>query len=326
MNKVIRIASRESLLAVRQAEIVMESVKEVNPGIEFELVKIKTTGDRIQDRDLDEIGGKGLFIKELEQALFNGDVDIAVHSYKDMPYEETEGLPVVALSVREAPYDALVLPAGAVAPDRSGAAAPDRSGAAAPDRRGAAAPDRSGAAAPDMSKPVGSSSLRRTIQWAMLYDGFEVKAIRGNVLTRIRKLDEGEYGALILAQAGLNRLSLQHRISRVFTIAEMIPSGSQGILAVQGREGEGYSYLDCFHSIESEIVSRAERQYLKTLGGGCSAPVAVYGELHNNELLLTGMYVDSLGNAVKGNKIGYADKAEALGEALAKELKARSGN
>ena len=288
MSKLIRIGSRDSVLAVRQAEIVMESVKGARPDIEFELVKLKTTGDKILDRRLDEIGGKGLFIKELEQALIDGSIDIAVHSYKDMPYEETAGLPIVALSEREAPYDALVLPKGVSELDNS--------------------------------KPVGSSSLRRTIQFSRLYDGFDVSPIRGNVHTRLSKLEAGEYSALILAEAGLNRLSLQNRISHVFTADEMIPSGSQGILAVQGRQGEDHSYLDVFHNRESEIVSKAERQYLKTLGGSCTSPVAVFGRLRNNELMLTGMYVDDNGNVETGTIAGTISEAELLGYALAKRL------
>ena len=287
MNKKIRIGSRDSVLAIKQAQMVMETV--ANPEIEFELVLIKTTGDKILDRNLDEIGGKGLFIKELEQALINGNIDIAVHSYKDMPYEETDGLPIVAVSQREAPFDVLVLPEGVTEMDKS--------------------------------KPVGSSSRRRSIQFSRLYDCFEIKAIRGNVLTRLSKLDNGEYSALILAQAGLNRLGLQNRISRVFTLEEMIPSGSQGIIAVQGRQGEDHSYLDRFHNRESEIVSKAERQYLKTLGSGCTSPVAVYGALMNKKLLLTGMYVDAFGKVETGNISGDAEIAESLGEKLATQLK-----
>jgi len=294
MNKKIRVGSRDSVLAIKQAQIVMEAVKETNPAVEFELVLIKTTGDTILDKSLDAIGGKGLFTKELEHALVNGHIDFAVHSYKDIPCEEKEGLPVVALSKRESPFDALVLPIGASAPDRL--------------------------------KPVGSCSLRRTIQFKKLYDGYEIQSIRGNVPTRLSKLDNGEYSALILAQAGLNRLGLQSRISRIFTADEMIPSCSQGILAVQGRKSEDYSYLNSFHNRESELVSKAERQYLKTLACGCSSPVAVYGQLHNNELLLTGMYVDTFGNITTGKISGDTDKAELLGETLAIRLKERSEN
>jgi hydroxymethylbilane synthase len=235
-----------------------------------------------------------LFVKELEQALANGDIDIAVHSYKDMPYEETDGLAVVALSRREAPFDALVLPEGA--------------------------------AGMDGEKPVGSSSLRRTIQFNRLFSGFEIKPIRGNIPTRLSKLDNGEYSALILAEAGLNRLSLQKRIYRVFTAEEMIPSASQGIIAVQGRRGESCAFLDSFHNRESEIISKAERQYLKTLGGGCASPAAVYGRLHNNQLLVTGMYAGASGNAEIGKIQGDANKAELLGETLAKQLIERYKN
>jgi len=292
MKKTIKVGSRDSALAIIQAQIVIDAVKEKNPNIDFEIATIKTTGDKILDKSLDTIGGKGLFIKELEAALADGSIDIAVHSYKDMPYQETEGLPVVALSEREAPFDALVLPNGI---DRL-----------------------------DNSKPVGCSSLRRTIQFARLYDGFEIRPVRGNVPTRLSKLDNGEYSALILAQAGLNRLSLQQRVSRIFTIDEMIPSASQGILAVQGREGENYAYLDAFHSRESETVSKAERQFLKTLGGGCSSPVAVYGQLQKCELLLIGMYVDVSGNVETGKISGDIDKPELLGETLAMRLKERA--
>jgi hydroxymethylbilane synthase len=291
--RTIKVGSRDSALAVIQAQMVIDAVKKKNPTINFEIVTIKTTGDKILDQSLDTVGGKGLFIKELESALADCAIDIAVHSYKDMPWQETEGLPVVALSEREAPFDALVLPQGV---DKL-----------------------------DNSKPVGCSSLRRTIQFARLYDGFKISPVRGNVPTRLSKLDNGEYSALILAQAGLNRLSLQRRVSRVFTVDEMIPSASQGILAVQGRAGENYAYLDAFHSRESEIVSKAERQFLTTLGGGCSAPVAVYGQLHNNELLLTGMYVDSGGNIATGKLSGDIDKPELLGETLAMRLRERAG-
>jgi hydroxymethylbilane synthase len=293
MTRTIRVGSRSGALAIAQAQIVINAVKKTNPSLDFEIVAIKTTGDKILDKPLDLVGGKGLFTKELEQALLDGNIDIAVHSFKDMPIEENDSLPIMALSERESPFDVLVLPKNA--------------------------------AKLDNSKPVGSSSLRRTIQFARLYSGFEIKAVRGNVPTRLQKLDSGEYSALILAQAGLNRLSLQNRISRVFTVDEMIPSASQGILAVQGRRGEDYSFLGGFHNRESETVSKAERRFLKTLGGGCSSPVAAYGQIHGNELLLTGMYVDACGNIETGKISGDKDKSEQLGETLALRLKEKAG-
>jgi hydroxymethylbilane synthase len=292
MKRTIRVGSRDSVLAIIQAQIVMKAIAETNPAIELELVTIKTTGDKLLNTNLDTVGGKGLFIKELEQALIDNNIDIAVHSYKDMPCEETDCLPVAALSKREAPFDAMVLPLGVTGFDNS--------------------------------KPVGSSSRRRTIQFARLFGGFEIRPVRGNVHTRLLKLDNGEYSALILAQAGLNRLSLQTRISRIFTVDEMIPSACQGILAVQGRQGEDHSYLESFHSRESEIVSKAERQFLKTLGGGCSSPAAVFGQLFNSELHLTGMYVDPSGRIEKGRISGSAESPELTGETLAGQLKAKA--
>jgi len=292
INRKIRVGSRDSALATIQARIVIDAVKKTNPDFDFEIVAIKTTGDKILDKSLDLVGGKGLFIKELEHALADGSIDIAVHSYKDMPFEETDCLPIVALSERESPFDVLVLPKGVTALDNS--------------------------------KPVGSSSLRRSVQFAKLHEGFEIKAVRGNVPTRLSKLDNGEYSALILAQAGLNRLSLQNRVSRIFTIDEMIPAASQGILAVQGRQGENYSFLDSFHNRESEVVSKAERRFLKTLGGNCSIPIAVYGQIHGNELLLTGMYVDADGNVKTGKINGNVDRSEQLGEELASSFDFRA--
>ncbi|MCL1913060.1 MAG: hydroxymethylbilane synthase [Eubacteriaceae bacterium] len=291
MKKHIRIGSRESQLAVVQANIAMAAISSKYPQITFELVTIKTTGDRILDKTLDAIGGKGLFIKEIEQALLDGAIDLAVHSYKDMPYEQTPGLPIVALSEREAPFDALVLPKGSSKLDKS--------------------------------KPVGSASIRRKVQFEQLYEGYSIAPVRGNVQTRLKKLDSGEFCALILAQAGLARLGLQDRISKVFTPEEMIPSGSQGILAVQGRSGEEHPYLDAFHSHSSQIVSLAERQFLTALSGGCSSPVAVYGQLNGDELLLSGMVVDADGSLAKAKVAGDSSRAQFLGDGLAKELAGR---
>ena len=288
MTKKVRVGSRDSALAIRQAKIVMDAIRACCPDIEPELMTFKTAGDKILDTSLDMVGGKGLFIKELEYALLSGSIDIAVHSYKDIPYEETDGLPIVALSKRESPFDALILPKGAESLDRS--------------------------------KPIGSSSLRRAIQLKRLYQDVEVSSVRGNISTRLSKLDNGGYSALVLAEAGLNRLSLQNRISHVFTLEEMIPSGSQGILAVQAREGEDHTYLNGFHDRESEIISKAERQFLKTLGAGCSAPVAAYAKLLGNEILLTGMYVDPEGNVKTDSISGEAGQAQSLGEALALAL------
>lgn len=256
----IRVGSRESVLAVRQSEIVMEYIKSKYPEIELELITMKTTGDIIQDRTLDKIGGKGLFVKELDIALLENKVDITVHSMKDMPMELHKNLPIVAVSDREDCRDALILPVGAITID--------------------------------LSKSIGCSSKRRALQLAKIYPGCIVEPIRGNVLTRLEKLDRGDFGAIILAASGLRRIKLDYRISRYFDTEEMIPSACQGTLAVQGRKGEDYSFLEGFGSSVSRDIAMVERRFVSALNGGCSSPVAAYGRMDENNLVLTGMYVD----------------------------------
>ncbi len=223
MNKLLRIGTRDSKLALIQTEIVAGAIRKLNPGLQVELVTMKTTGDKILDRTLDKVGGKGLFVKELDEALLSGRADLTVHSYKDMPMELNPLLPVVALSSREDPRDCLILPESGVMGLRL----------------------------------IGSSSLRRRHQLPSLFPGYETKPVRGNVLTRLRKLEEEGFSALVLAVSGMKRLGLENRISRVFTPDEMIPAASQGILAVQGRGGEDYSFLAAFDSAGSRICSAA---------------------------------------------------------------------
>ncbi|RHT45864.1 hydroxymethylbilane synthase, partial [Butyricicoccus sp. AM29-23AC] len=193
----IKVGSRDSRLAVVQAEEVMRRLGEC------ELVTMKTTGDKILDRTLDKVGGKGLFVKELDRALAAGEVDLTVHSLKDVPMEQPDGLPLIAFPKRADARDALVLPENGNW---------------------------------DREKPIGCSSARRRVQLSRLFPGIEVKPVRGNVQTRLRRLDSGEYGALVLAAAGLHRLGLENRISRYFSPEEMLPAAGQGILAVQARE------------------------------------------------------------------------------------------
>ncbi len=248
-EKKLIIGSRESLLAVRQSEIVLDYLRKNYPQMQFELVTMKTTGDKILHKRLDEIGGKGLFVKELDQALREGRTDLSVHSLKDLPAEIPEDLPVIGYSGREDPRDVLVLPQGISDISRM-----------------------------DLSKPIGTSSRRRILQAQELFPQARFESVRGNVLTRLRKLDEGQYSALILAAAGLRRLGLENRISKVFTTEEMIPSAGQGILALQGRKGVDYSCLDGFVSARSAIAAAAERGFVNALGGGCTSPIAAHAE------------------------------------------------
>lgn len=288
--KTIRIGSRESRLAVIQSEMVMEYLKNECPDREISLLTMKTTGDKILDRTLDKIGGKGLFVKELDKALLERKSDLSVHSLKDVPMEVPEELPLLAFSKREDPRDVLVLPRGS--------------------------------REIDFTKPIGCSSLRRILQLKELYPQAEFKSVRGNVQTRLNKLDGGEYSALILAAAGLKRLGLEERISRYFEPKEMIPAAGQGILAVQGRQGEDYSYLKHFADRDGTKAALAERAFVRYLDGGCSSPVAAHAIIHGDSIHLMGSYYqESTGKYKKDSMYGTVDKAEELGVRLAKKLK-----
>lgn len=295
MSHKIIIGSRESRLAVIQSEMVVEHIRESRPGAEVSLLTMKTTGDRILDRTLDQIGGKGLFVKELDRALIEKKSDLSVHSLKDMPMEVPGELPLVAFSDREDPRDALVLPKGQKEWDPS-------------------------------SGPVGCSSRRRILQFQALYPEAVFQPVRGNVLTRLKKLDEGEYSALILAAAGLKRLGLKERISRCFEPEEMIPAAGQGILAVQGRAGEDYGYLEGFHSQEAGWAALCERAFVRALNGGCSSPAAAHARIRDGRLQLLGLYFDEeTGGYLKGEDWAEPREAEALGTGLAKKLREEYG-
>ena len=286
----IVIGSRGSRLAVIQSEMVRDFIREKKPGCQVEILTMKTTGDKILDRTLDKVGGKGLFVKELDHALLDGRTELSVHSLKDMPMEVPAELPLLAFSKREDPRDVLVLPKGVTELDRS--------------------------------KPLGCSSLRRTLQLRELYPDMEIKSIRGNLQTRLRKLDEGQYSGLILAAAGLKRLGLEERISRYFTEEEMLPAAGQGILAVQGRKNQDYSYLDGYCDRDAWIAGSAERAYVKYLDGGCSSPVAAFAEVNGDEIFIRGLYYsEATGKWITGQIKGAADNGAELGVTLAKQLK-----
>lgn len=291
----IVIGSRESKLAVLQSEMVRDYIKEKNPDLEVEILTMKTTGDIILDRTLDKVGGKGLFVKELDKALIDGRSILSVHSLKDMPMEVPEELPLLAFSKREDPRDVLVLPDGVSELDKS--------------------------------KPLGCSSLRRTLQLKKLYPDMEVRSIRGNLQTRLRKLDEGQYSALILAAAGLKRLELESRINRYFTADEIIPAAGQGILAVQGRKGEAYDFLEGYCDKDAWAAGSAERAFVKLLDGGCSSPVAAHAEIFGNEIYLRGLYYNEKdGSYVTGTLRGNKADAERLGRELAETLRKKGEN
>jgi len=290
LKKTITIGSRQSRLAVVQSEMVMNYLKKRCPDREIQMLTMKTTGDIILDRTLDKIGGKGLFVKELDKALLEKRSDLSVHSLKDMPMELQEELPIVAFSKREDPRDVLILPKG----ERT--------------YRG--------------DKPIGCSSLRRKLQLKELFPQAEFKDVRGNVLTRLQKLDRGEYGALILAAAGMKRLQLENRISRYFEPEEMIPAAGQGILAIQGRKDEDYSYMDEFSDKAGTYAALAERAFVRYLDGGCSSPIAAHAVVSDKKITLRGLYYNEESRKYcKGTQAGDVDHAEELGITLAKILK-----
>lgn len=286
----LRIGSRESHLAVIQSQIVMDQIAAAEPEAELELVTMKTTGDKILDKTLDKIGGKGLFVRELDQALRDGRADFTVHSLKDMPMQVPEDLPLAAFSSREDPRDVLVLPEGATELDKS--------------------------------KPIGCSSRRRQLQLKLLFPDMDIQPVRGNVQTRLAKLEAGQFSALVLAAAGLKRLGLEGRISRYFTTEEILPAAGQGILVVQTRRGMDTQCLRLVQDEKTACCAKAERAFVRALDGGCSSPVAAHAVVEGEKLTLTGFYVSEDERIQrKGSISGGVTEAETLGSTLARILK-----
>lgn len=259
----IRIGTRKSKLALVQTELVRDMIQAKFPEMEIELVPMSTKGDKILDRSLTSFGGKGVFTKELEEALLNGAVDLAVHSAKDMPMEFPQGLALGAVLDREDPGDVLVT--------------------------------RSGVRARELpaGSVIGTSSLRRELQIKGLNPQVRIKLLRGNVQTRLQKLRDGEYDGILLAAAGLKRLGLDAPEGlhlEYLDKEQFIPAPGQGILAVEVRKGELAEVMAAIHSEEAAVMLRAEREYLTVLGGGCNAPCGAYCRREGNRLVMSAMY------------------------------------
>lgn len=271
-----------------QSQIIIGRIKELHPEVEIELVTMKTTGDLILNQTLDKIGGKGLFVKELDDALSMGEVDLVVHSFKDLPMEENKEFPILAVFQREDPRDVLVLPKGTTEID--------------------------------FSKSIGTSSKRRAIQLRRLYPDATMAPVRGNVLTRLEKLDRGEFSALVLAYAGLKRLGLEKRISRIFEVHEMVPAACQGALAIQGSKHFDPLFLEGLDHPESRAISIAERAFVRSLDGGCTSPVAAFGKWEVEKLTLIGFDVAHSGETVRLTATGMPEEAEKIGCELARKV------
>ncbi|MEG1798913.1 MAG: hydroxymethylbilane synthase [Synergistaceae bacterium] len=290
MKRVIRFGSRKSLLAVAQTNILIDMLKSAHPELDAELVTMETTGDRNMkpfSEASDKFGIKGLFTQELEEALTDGRIDIAVHSLKDMPMFCGQELPIVATATRGDPRDALVIPKDSACG----------------------------------GSPIGCSSSRRRLQISEIFPNVEVSPVRGNVITRLRKLDEHEFSMLVLAAAGLKRINMEYRIHRYLSPDEMVPAPGQGALACQGRAGEDYSYLDCIRDKHTEICTVCERAFSAALGGGCNSPVGAYAEITGENIHLRGFYADEeKGIFEKGSMNGNVRDARDIALRLAEKL------
>ncbi|MEX5385147.1 hydroxymethylbilane synthase [Cronobacter muytjensii] len=293
LDNVLRIATRQSPLALWQAQYVKQRLEACHPGLTVELVPMVTRGDVILDTPLAKVGGKGLFVKELELAMLDGRADIAVHSMKDVPVEFPEGLGLVTICEREDPRDAFVsnryqrlddMPAGSI---------------------------------------VGTSSLRRQCQIAARRPDLIIRSLRGNVGTRLSKLDNGEYDAIILAVAGLKRLQLDARITSPLAPEESLPAVGQGAVGIECRldDTRTRELLAPLNHEETAVRVRAERAMNTRLEGGCQVPIGSYAELNDGELWLRALVGAPDGSRiVRGERRGTPHEARALGISLAEEL------
>jgi len=293
VTQTIRIATRKSPLALWQAEHVAARLRVAHPGLEVSLVKMVTTGDRILDAPLAKVGGKGLFVKELEQGMLAGRADIAVHSMKDVPVELPEGLHIGAILQREDPRDALV----------------------------------SNRYSTLLSLPsdarVGTSSLRRQCQLQQRFPGWRISPLRGNVGTRVGKLDAGDYDAIILASAGLKRLGWEGRISESIDPDLCLPAIGQGAIGIECRcdDDEINRLLSPLHDEPTAVCVAAERAFNRRLEGGCQVPIAGYAVLEDDRLWLRGRVGLPDGSWLLADEArGVRESAEDLGVALAERL------
>lgn len=295
----ITIASRESLLAMWQANFIRDRLSELYPQTEINILGMTTQGDQILDISLSKIGGKGLFIKELEQALEDGRADIAVHSMKDVPMNMPPGFMLAAITEREDPRDAFVsnqytqlseLPAGSI---------------------------------------IGTSSLRRESQLRARFPHLQVRPLRGNVQTRLRKLDEGQFAAIILAAAGLKRLELTYRITSLLEPEISLPAVGQGALGIECRDDRADLALlmQPLHHAETAHCVEAERAMSRMLGGSCQVPLGGFAEITDDVLTLRGFVANPDGtNMISDELCGKPETGTTLGKQLAQNLKMRGAD
>jgi len=297
--KIIRIATRRSPLALWQAEHVADLLERTFPQIKTELVKMVTQGDKIIDAPLAKVGGKGLFVKELEQGMLEGSADIAVHSMKDVPVEFPEGLHLAAILAREDPTDAFVSNRYSSLNDLP------------PDAR------------------IGTSSLRRQCQIKEKFPDAEVISLRGNVNTRLAKLDSGDYDAIILASAGLKRLGMAARITHSLDTGVSLPAVGQGAIGIECRVNavEINEILSALHDAETGLCVTAERAMNARLNGGCQVPIAGFARKEGGQLCMRGLVGNPDGSVLyRAERSGALDQAEAIGRLIAEDLLAQGAD
>ena len=303
-NKVV-IGTRASKLALWQAEWVKSELQRLNPGLEVELNKIKTTGDKILDVPLAKVGGKGLFVKEIEEALLRGEADLAVHSMKDVPTEFPEGLHLAVICEREDPRDAFIAPV-----------------------QGPAFKVRSFSQLPE-GATLGTSSLRRSSQLLSIRPDLRIVQLRGNLETRFRKLDEGQFEAMILAAAGVKRLGWAQRITEIIDPSVSLPAIGQGAIGIECRTSDEFisSLIAPLNHKETSICVRAERALLKRLQGGCQVPIAAHAVLKAGRLFMDGLVGSVTGDRIiKEHLEGNIEEAEIIGIRLGEKLLSRGAD
>jgi len=297
----LKLGTRGSPLALYQATTVARLV-EARTGVASEIVVIRTSGDRLAERPLSEAGGKRLFVKELEDALLGGEIDLAVHSSKDMSAVLPAGLTIAAVLPREDPRDALILPAGRTA---DGTAGVDEALAGA---------------------RIGTSSVRRAAQLAARYPGASFVPVRGNLGTRLHKLDAGNYDALVLAAAGLLRLDQGARIAALLPVEHCVPAPGQGIIAmeIRGEDARVAALLNAVNDQDTGRALDAERSVVTRLGGGCQMPLGAYARIDGDRITVTGVVVSPDGSrAARAEVSGGVHEATDTGARAAEELLAR---
>jgi hydroxymethylbilane synthase len=289
----LRIGTRGSALARRQVELAIDALTAVDSSLSCEVIVIQTEGDQRQDVSLDAVGGQGVFVKAIEQRLLEGDIDLAVHSLKDMPSERPDGLAIGALLPRGDARDALVAREGLTL-----------------------------AGLPEGAR-IGSDSRRRAVQLLAMRPDLRIEGIRGNVDTRLRKVENGEYDAVALAIAGLDRLGFAHRATQVFEPAEVIPAPGQAAIALQCRadDAETLALLARIDDPDTRTATDAERAFLNVLGAGCRLPVGAYAVVTGEDVRLEAVIADDAGKLHRGSATGLTGSAAHVGKGLAIRLR-----